>query len=113
VRRALLVLLILTIGIVGYLIAPLPPSPRLYRVQRPQRVWPGLRYSCSVVAVTLSDTLDALTGFAVLLALMLAVAAWIHTVTEWGHTWGAFVKPFAVMRYSPSVSLLTSRLAFR
>jgi hypothetical protein len=32
--------------------------------------------------MTDEDTMDVLTGFAVLLALMLAVAAWIHTFTE-------------------------------
>jgi hypothetical protein len=32
--------------------------------------------------MTDDDTMDALTGFAVLLALTLAVAAWIHTFTE-------------------------------
>jgi hypothetical protein len=35
------------------------------------------------------DAMDALTGFGVLLALTLAVAAWIHTFTEWESTWRA------------------------
>jgi hypothetical protein len=40
--------------------------------------------------------IDVLTGFGVLLALTLAVAAWIHTFTEWESTWRALVAPFAV-----------------
>jgi hypothetical protein len=32
--------------------------------------------------MTPDDTMDVLTGLGVLLALMLAVAAWIHTVTN-------------------------------
>jgi len=41
------------------------------------------------------DAMDVLTGFGVLLALMLAVAAWVHTVSEWEATFHALVAPFA------------------
>jgi hypothetical protein len=48
--------------------------------------------------------MDALTGIAVLLALVLFASAWTQTFTEWESTWGALVAPFAVKAPAPAPS---------
>jgi hypothetical protein len=51
-----------------------------------------------------NDTMDVLTGIAVLLALALFAAAWRHTFSEWESTWGALVAPFEVKAPTPAPS---------
>jgi hypothetical protein len=50
---------------------------RLHDIQKPAWVRSGLRYSCAM-AMTDDDTMDVLTGFAILLALALFAAAWLQ-----------------------------------
>jgi hypothetical protein len=50
--------------------------------------------------------MDVLMGFAVLLAMILAAAAWFDTITEWEATFHALVAPFAVKAPAPSPTII-------
>jgi hypothetical protein len=57
--------------------------------------------------MTASDTMDVLTGFAILAAMILAAAAWVYTVSEWDLTFNASVAPLVVKAPAPAPSPTT------